>query len=242
MRLNRFLARAGIASRRGADGLIAAGRVSVNGEIVTQVGTTVDPDVDAVAVDGRPVTLPEAPTYVVLNKPAGYVVTLSDPQGRPTVADLVADVGAAVVPVGRLDARTEGLLILTDDGELAYRVTHPSFELNKVYEVVARGVLSEESRRRLETGVELDGRLTAPAQVAVRSTSRHTTVAEIVIHEGRKRQVRRMFEAVGHPVRALKRLSVGPIELGDLRPGAWRRLSEGEVTALRDAVGLAGSS
>lgn len=241
MRLNRFLARAGVASRRGADDLIAAGRVSVNGAIVTELGSTVDPDADAVEFDGRPVTLPPTLSYIALNKPVGYVVTLSDPQGRPTVRDLVTDVGASVVPVGRLDARTEGLLILTDDGELAHRVAHPSFELDKVYAVVARGVLSEDSRRRLEGGIELDGRMTAPARVTVRSTTHHTTVAEIVIHEGRKRQVRRMFEAVGHPVRALKRLSIGPIELGDLRPGAWRRLSEDEAQSLRRAVGLVAS-
>jgi 23S rRNA pseudouridine2605 synthase len=239
MRLNRFLARAGVSSRRAADELITAGRVAVNGAVVRELATTVDPDADTVEFDGRRVELPSTRTYVALNKPVGCVVTLSDPQGRPTVADLIADVGAAVVPVGRLDARTEGLLILTDDGELAHRVTHPSFELDKVYEVVARGVLSEESRRRLESGVELDGRVTSPARVTVRSTARHTTVATIVIHEGRKRQVRRMFEAVGHPVRALRRLSVGPIELGDLRPGTWRRLAEAEVHALQRAVGLA---
>lgn len=241
MRLNRFLARSGVASRRAADALIAAGRVAVNGTIVTELATTVDPEADTVEVDGRPVRLPSTLIYVVLNKPAGYVVTLSDPQGRPTIADLVANVGPAVVPVGRLDARTEGLLILTDDGDLAYRVTHPSFELDKVYEVVARGALSERSRRLLEEGIELDGRVTAPARVTVRSTERNTTVAEIVVHEGRKRQVRRMFEAVGHPVRRLKRVSVGPVALGDLRPGKWRHLTEEELRALRRAVGLPGA-
>jgi 23S rRNA pseudouridine2605 synthase len=238
MRLNRFLARSGVASRRAADTLIADGRVAVNGTITTKLSTTVDPAVDAVEVDGRPVRLPDAPTYIMLNKPRGYVVTRSDPQGRPTVADLVAAAGSAVVPVGRLDARTEGLLILTDDGDLAYRVTHPSYELDKVYEVVARGVLSQRSRHTLEKGVELDGRLTAPARVTVRSTDRNTTVAEMVIHEGRKRQVRRMFEAVGHPVRRLKRVAVGPIKLGHLRPGKWRHLTEQELRDLRRALGL----
>jgi 23S rRNA pseudouridine2605 synthase len=238
MRLNRFLARAGVASRRAADGLIASGRVAVNGRIVTELATAVDPESDAIELDGKRVVLPKTLTYIILNKPAGYVVTLSDPQGRPTVADLTREVGARLVPVGRLDARTEGLLLLTDDGDLAYRVTHPSYELDKVYEVVARGVLSEESRRRLEEGVDLDGRRTAPASVCVRSTRRHTTVADITIHEGRKRQVRRMFEAVGHPVRKLRRIRVGPIELGDLRPGTWRHLDERELSALRDALGL----
>jgi 23S rRNA pseudouridine2605 synthase len=238
MRLNRFLARAGVASRRTADRLIATGRVRVNGSIVTSMGAKVDSGSDSVEVDGRPVALPEALTYVILNKPPGYVVTLSDPQGRPTVADLVADVDARIVPVGRLDAQTEGLLILTDDGDLAHRVAHPSFELDKVYEVVASGVLSEASRERLESGIELDGRMTAPAAVRVLSCSRNTTIAEVTIHEGRKRQVRRMLEAVGHPVRRLKRTRVGPLTLGDLPSGRWRPMSAVELRALRASVGL----
>ncbi len=238
MRLNRFLARAGVASRRAADRLISSGSVCVNGSAVTDLGAQVDPESDSVVVDGRPVALPEVLTYLVLNKPAGYVVTLSDPQGRPTVVDLIGGVGASVVPVGRLDAQTEGLLIFTDDGDLAHRVAHPSFELDKVYEVVARGVLSEADRVRLEAGIELDGRVTAPADVRMLSCSRNTTIAEITIHEGRKRQVRRMFEAVGHPVRALKRTRVGPIALGDLRSGRWRLMSADELRDLRASVGL----
>ena len=238
MRLNRFLARAGVASRRAADRLIASGSVCVNGNAVKDLGTQIDPETDSVVVDGRPVALPEALTYVVLNKPAGYVVTLSDPQGRPTVVDLIGGVGARLVPVGRLDAQTEGLLVLTDDGDLAHRVTHPSFELDKVYEVVARGVLSEADRVRLEAGIELDGRMTAPAAVRILSCSRGTTVAEITIHEGRKRQVRRMFEAVGHPVRGLRRTRVGPLALGDLQSGMWRLLSADELHELRALLGL----
>jgi 23S rRNA pseudouridine2605 synthase len=238
MRLNRFLARAGVASRRTADRLIADGRVRVNGRPVTDMGAQVNEDSDRVEVDGRPIALPETLTYVVLNKPSGYVVTLSDPQGRPTVVDLLGDVGAGVVPVGRLDAQTEGLLLLTDDGELAHRVAHPSFELDKVYEVVARGVLSEDDRLKLEAGIELDGRTTAPADVRVLSTSRNATFAEITIHEGRKRQVRRMFEAVGHPVRNLKRTRVGPLTLGDLRSGRWRPLTPDELRQLRTSLGL----
>lgn len=238
MRLNRFLARAGVASRRAADELITAGRVRVNGTAATALGTSVDPDSDSVEVDGRPIALPKSFTYLVLNKPVGYVVTLADPQGRPTVADLVKDVDVRVVPVGRLDASTEGLLILTDDGGLAHRVAHPSFELDKVYEVAARGVLSDAERRALEAGVELDGRTTSPASVRVISCSHNTTVAEITIHEGRKRQVRRMFEAVGHPVRSLKRTRVGPITLRELGPGRWRHMSADELRELRVAVGL----
>jgi 23S rRNA pseudouridine2605 synthase len=238
MRLNRYLARAGVASRRGADEIIAAGRVAVNGAIVKELGTTVDPGSDRVELDGAPVTLPESFTYLIINKPAGYVVTMSDPQGRPTVSDLVPDAPAGVVPVGRLDAATDGLLILTNDGDLAYRVTHPSYEIDKVYRVVARGVLTKESRRILETGLDLEGRLTAPARIEVLTTAHNTTTAEITIHEGRKRQVRRMFEAVGHPVRSLTRIRVGPIVLGDLRPGTWRSLTEDELEALRVFLGL----
>ena len=238
MRLNRYLARAGVASRRGADEIITAGRVAVNGAVVTELGTTVDPASDSVELDGAPITLPESLTYLIINKPAGYVVTMSDPQGRPTVSDLVPGAPAGVVPVGRLDAATDGLLILTNDGDLAYRVTHPSYELDKVYRVVARGVLTKESRVLLETGLDLEGRLTAPARIEMLTTAHHTTTAEITIHEGRKRQVRRMFEAVGHPVRSLTRIRVGPVSLGDLRPGTWRNLTEDELQALRIALGL----
>jgi pseudouridine synthase len=239
MRLNRLLARAGIASRRRADQLIAAGRVTVNGKTVTKLGIDVDPARGAVAVDGRPIELPATFTYVMLNKPQDCVVTVSDPQGRRTAIQLVSGVGARVVPVGRLDVDTEGLLLLTDDGDLAHRVAHPSFELDKVYEVEARGVLTEDERRRLETGVELDGRLTAPAAVRPISTGGEMTCARITLHEGRKRQVRRMFEEVGHRVTRLRRVRLGPLELGDLPPGQWRRLTAAELRALRAALGLA---
>ncbi len=193
---------------------------------------------DRVEVDGEHIEIPPEFTYVMLNKPAGHVVTLSDPQGRPTAADLVRDVGRRLIPIGRLDAPTEGLIIFTDDGGLAHRVAHPSFELDKVYEVLARGVLGEDDIRSLEQGILLDGRATSPASVELLSTRSNTTRALITIHEGRKRQVRRMFEAVGHPVRNLKRVRIGPLELGSLRPGRWRHMTEEEVDALFEAVGL----
>jgi len=238
MRINRFIARAGAASRRGADALISAGRVRLNGETVTKLATTVDPKRDRVELDGVIVTLPESLTYLALNKPSGYVVTMSDPQGRPTVADLVAGVPAGVVPVGRLDAATEGLLILTDDGEMAHRIAHPSFEIDKVYEVVATGSLSEDERVRLEEGVVLEGRRTSPATVRVLRTEQESTFAEVTIHEGRKRQVRRMFELMGHPVTALRRTRVGPVELEDLKSGEWRHLDAAQLRALRDALDM----
>jgi len=212
--------------------------VRLNGETVTQLATTVDPKRDRVELDGVAVTLPESLTYIALNKPAGFVVTMSDPHGRPTVTDLVVGVAAGVVPVGRLDAGTEGLLILTDDGELAHRIAHPSFEIDKVYELVARGRLSEDERRRLEEGVMLEGRRTSPATVRVLRTEQESTSAEVTIHEGRKRQVRRMFELVGHPVTTLKRTRVGPVELGDLKSGEWRHLDAGQLRALKEALDL----
>ncbi len=239
MRLNRFLARCGAASRRGADRLIADGRIRVNGANVTEPGVRIDPDVDSVEFDGTILHLPEQLTCIALNKPAGYVVTMSDPQGRKTVAELIANAPRAVVPVGRLDAPTEGLLLLTDDGELAHRIAHPSFEIDKVYSVVARGILGEHDRVSLEHGVVLDGRRTSPAAVEILATNRNETHAFITIHEGRKRQIRRMFEEVGHPVQRLTRVRVGPVELGNLRSGHWRHLTSDELTALRTAVGLA---
>jgi 23S rRNA pseudouridine2605 synthase len=238
MRLNRFLARSGAASRRGADDLIRSGRVTVNGNVVTELGTTIDTGRDTVELDGNELSLPHSLTYVILNKPPDCVVTLSDPQGRKTVMDLIPELPPGVVPVGRLDAPTEGLLIMTDDGDLAHRIAHPSFEMDKVYEVRARGVLSEEARRKLESGVELDGMPTAPAEVRVVSTTHDSTAALVTIHEGRKRQVRRMFELVGHPVVRLRRVRIGPIELGDLGPGRWRPLTGAETERLRAAVGL----
>lgn len=237
MRINRYIARAGIASRRAAERLVRDGRVTLNGERVSELSTLVGAG-DLVEVDGRRISIPSSLTYVLLNKPAGHVVTLRDPRGRPTAADLVRDVGTRLIPVGRLDAPTEGLIIFTDDGELAHRVAHPSFELDKVYEVVALGMLDEDDVRTLEQGIVLDGRATSPARVEILSARSDATRALITIHEGRKRQVRRMFEAIAHPVEDLRRVRIGPLELGSLRPGRWRHMTEEEVDALFDAVGL----
>jgi len=239
MRINRFLARAGVASRRAAESLVTAGRVTVNGETVTKLATTIDPERDRVELDGAVVRLPDVLTYVVLNKPAGYVVTMSDPQGRPTVTDLTPELPAGVVPVGRLDAETEGLLIMTDDGELAHRIAHPSFELQKVYELTAEGTMTEETRLRLERGIELDERTTAPAVVRVLRRNGGRTKATMTIHEGRKRQVRRMLDLVGHRVLELRRTRVGPVELGDLKSGSHRPLTGRELFDLRETLGMA---
>jgi 23S rRNA pseudouridine2605 synthase len=225
MRLNAYLARAGIASRRGADELIRGGRVRVNGE-VAGLATFVERS-DRVEVDGRPVE-PEPLTYVLLNKPAGVVTTARDPHGRPTVVGLVAH-ERRVVPVGRLDADTTGALLLTNDGPLAHRLMHPRYEVDKVYEVEVEGEPSDEALERLAEGVELDDGRTAPAAVRRVGPSR----LELTIHEGRKHQVKRMLEAVGHPVQRLHRSTYAGLTLEGLEVGDWRELTAGEIRRLR---------
>ena len=230
MRLNAWLARAGVASRRGADELIKAGRVSVNGEpgrLNTFVGGR-----DQVEVDGSPVAL-QPLAYVLLNKPAGVVTTAHDPHGRRTVVGLVSH-SARIVPVGRLDADTTGALLLTNDGELAHRLAHPRYRVDKVYEVEVEGSPLDEALRRLERGVELDDGPTAPARARRLGPSR----IELTIHEGRKHQVKRMCEAVGYPVRRLHRSRYAGLDLNGLEHGEWRGLSPEEVAALRALAGL----
>jgi 23S rRNA pseudouridine2605 synthase len=230
VRLNAYLARTGVASRRKADELIKAGRVRVNGEpgqLNTFVGAR-----DRVEVDGRPVER-QALAYVLLHKPAGVVTTARDPQGRPTVIDLVEH-ESRVVPVGRLDADTTGALLLTNDGQLAHRLAHPRYEVDKVYEAEVEGEPSEEGLRRLREGVELDDGRTAPATVRLLGKRR----IELTIHEGRKHQVKRMLAAVGHPVRRLHRSRYAGLDVHGLAPGEWRRLTRDEVEGLRRQVGL----
>jgi 23S rRNA pseudouridine2605 synthase len=231
MRLAKFLANYGVASRRAADQIIRAGRVTVAGLVVTDPARDVDV-ASGVAVDGEPigVTREELVVYAV-NKPAGVVSTASDPQGRPTVVGLVST-PQRLYPVGRLDADTTGLILLTNDGDLAHRLTHPSFEVDKTYRaVVAGGPVREQALRALRVGVELEDGMTAPARV----TRVKPDTLEITIHEGRKRQVKRMCTHVGHRVIRLQRVRFGPLLLGDLQPGAHRRLSANEVSLLRSA-------
>jgi pseudouridine synthase len=231
VRLNAFLARAGVASRRGADELIKGGRVRVNGE-VGGLSTFVT-DRDEVEVDGRRVAKQRL-AHVLLHKPAGVVTTARDPQGRPTVVGLVGH-QTRIVPVGRLDADTTGALLLTNDGQLAHRLAHPRYEVEKVYVADVEGEPSEVVLRVLANGVELEDGRTAPARVRRLAASR----VELVLHEGRNRQVRRMCEAVGHPVRRLHRSRYAGLTLGRMRPGEWRELTADEVAALRRLVGLA---
>jgi 23S rRNA pseudouridine2605 synthase len=226
MRLNAYLARAGVASRRKADELIKAGRVTVNGS-PGQLNTFVAGG-DRVEVDGEPVA-PQALAYVLLNKPPGVVTTARDPHGRPTVVELVRH-PSRVVPVGRLDSDTTGALLLTNDGELAHRLAHPRYGVEKVYEVEVEGEPDDEALRRLAEGVELEDGMTAPATVLCLAPSR----LELVLHEGRNRQVKRMCKAVGHPVRRLHRTTYAGLTLEGLEPGTWRELRADEVGRLRD--------
>jgi 23S rRNA pseudouridine2605 synthase len=230
VRLNKFLARCGVASRRAADEFIASGRVRVNGRLTRELGTTIAPG-DAVEVDGAPVFPAPSFSYYVLHKPVGVVTTMSDPQGRPTIAGLVPP-GARVVPVGRLDYDTSGVLLLTDDGDLTHRLLHPRYGVDKTYRAIVRGDLSPSDIERLAGGVPIDGRMTALAGLRVVARRRGETVVDITLHEGRNRQVRRMFVAVGHPVGSLVRLRFGPISLGDLKPGSTRPLFAAEARAL----------
>lgn len=245
-RLQRYLARCGVASRRACEEIVLAGRVTVNGVTVSELGAKVDPDRDHVAVDGVPVRPERKTVYVALNKPKGVLTSVADRFGRPVVTDLLRSVPQRVYPVGRLDKDSEGLLILTNDGELAYRLTHPKYGVVKTYLVTVAGGPDPRSLDKLRTGIELEDGVTAPARV-VRfdppnaahggDTTRQTQWL-VSIHEGRKRQVRRMFEAVGHRVHRLVRVAFGPISLNDLAPGSYRHLSPDEVQRLRREVGL----
>jgi 23S rRNA pseudouridine2605 synthase len=231
-RLQKVLASAGIASRRDCEALIAAGRVTVNGRVVVVPGTRVDLEHDEVRVDGQPIRMPAKRTYIMLHKPAGVVSTAEDTHGRPTVLDLV-DVPARVFPVGRLDIDSEGLILLTDDGELAYALTHPSFEVEKEYRVLLDRPLTPEALRSWRNGVLLDGEMTAPAWVEMIGTAPEGVWVRIVLREGRKRQIRAVAKLLGYEVRRLIRVREGNLLLGDLPQRSWRYLTDEEVAALR---------
>jgi 23S rRNA pseudouridine2605 synthase len=244
-RLQKILARAGYGSRRSVETLITAGRVSVNGVVVAQLGTQADVNVDRVEVDGAPIALGTDMVYLAMNKPAGFVTTLSDPQRRRTVIQLLPpDLPPHVVPIGRLDRDTEGLLLFSNDGEFVHRMSHPRFEVEKEYLALVEGRPTTATLRQLEQGIVIDGDETAPARAALAGPppgyeplARHTWIS-LVIHQGRKRQVRRMLASVGHQVRALVRVRVGDVNLGRLAKGTTRKLNQQEVTALRRAIGL----
>lgn len=230
-RLQKLISAAGLASRRHAEQMIEAGRVCVNGAVAA-LGQSADPDADAITVDGQPLTTRGDARYIMLNKPRGYVTTLSDEKGRPTVAQLVCGVGTRVYPIGRLDLNSDGLLLLTNDGALADAVMHPRGEVRKIYRTEVSGDL-EAALPVLRGAMEIDGYRIRPADVAVLGGG----VLEITIHEGRNRQIRKMCAAAGLRVRRLTRIAEGPLRLGDLRPGTWRDLTQAELKALKDCAG-----
>lgn len=235
-RLQKILSQAGIASRRASEQLMIDGRVTVNGHVVRELGTKASPGVDDIRVDGRRVKLPERKVYLLLNKPAGYVTTRDDPQRRPTVLDLVSGVRDYIYPVGRLDFESEGLLLLTNDGDLAAWLTHPSHGVPRVYEATVLGVPDARDLDRLARGIDIEGRRTLPAEVSVLSERGEQATLRLTLREGRNRQVRRMCEAIGHPVDRLRRTAIGPIRDPKLRLGHWRPLTETEVAALQKAA------
>jgi pseudouridine synthase len=245
IRLQKIISTAGVASRRAAEKLIVDGRVSVNGKTVRELGSKADPDVDEVRVDDRRVKHAQRLRYYLLNKPAGYVTTRSDPEHRRTVLDLLKGVREYVYPVGRLDYDTEGLLLLTNDGELAAALMHPSHEIDRVYEAQVLGTPDAHDLDRLARGVVVEGRRTAPAEVELLTDRHHATkrpgkdetaVIRVTVHEGRTRQVRKMCDAIGHPVRKLRRIRIGPITDSTMKIGAFRELSAEEVKRLKSAI------
>lgn len=233
MRINKYIAQAGIASRRKADELIRNGNVKVNGAVLKEPGYDVMLG-DKVEINGRPVEAAQKHVYFLVNKPIGMVTTVSDDRDRPTVMDIITDTSARLFPVGRLDYNTSGALIMTNDGDLAYRVAHPKHELGKTYRALVKGVISREKLAKLRKGVDIGGFVTSPAKVNVVKGNAGSTLVEITIHEGKNRQVRKMFAAVGNPVQQLERIAIGPIRLGHLKEGHYRKLTREEVEYLKN--------
>jgi len=236
VRLQKVIASAGLASRRKAEVMIAQGRVTVNGRVVRELGTRVDPARDHIKVNGHHLEPGQPQVFLMLNKPKGFVSSLSDPEGRPTVKDLLPGVSVRVFPVGRLDYDSEGLMLLTNHGDLAQALMHPRYHVPKTYMIKVKGVLTDEEIRPLERGVELEEGVTSPARVTKVRKAEQNSWLEITIHEGRKHQVKRMLEAVGHPVLKLIRVRFGPLSLGDLPIGQYRFLTDRESNALRAII------
>lgn len=233
MRLQKYLASCGVASRRTAEKMITDGRIAVNGQVVTELGAQVDEKADTVLVDGVMVKPEAEKHYIAYNKPTGEVTTVRDPEGRPAVMDRFRDYPVRLFPVGRLDYDSEGLLLLTNDGDLMNRLLHPSYEIPKTYLVRVSNHVTDAEIRMLRKGVMIDGRITSPASVRLIRLDTFSTDLLITIHEGRNRQVRRMIAATGHQVVRLKRVRFGPVQLGDLPTGMWRKLSPDEVKKLK---------
>jgi len=237
-RLQKYLARCGVASRRKAEEMIKQGQVRVNQQIVTEMGLQVEPGKDLVEVTGKIVKPENRKIYLLLNKPLNVVTTLDDPQQREIVTDLLQGIQERVYPVGRLDYNSEGLLLLTNDGELAYRLTHPRYQIEKTYLTLVRGQVKEIALNKLRNGVNLEDGKTQPAVIKILGREQTKTLLEITIKEGRNRQVRRMCDKVGHPVVSLKRIKFGPLDLGNLKPGMYRELTQKEILSLKKACQL----
>jgi 23S rRNA pseudouridine2605 synthase len=229
IRLQKFLAKCGVASRRKAETLISEGRVTVDGKIVNTMGLKINPDKQRVFFDGKQVSFEKEKIYYLLNKPKGYITTVSDPQGRPIVTDLIKDISERIFPVGRLDLDTEGALLLTNDGELAQKMQHPSYGVTKTYDALVIGKPHQKKLDLLKKGILLEDRMTSPASVEVIKQFSKSTLVRITIHEGRKRQVRKMFAAIGHPVNSLKRIAYGRLYLKNLPQGSYRRLNKEDL-------------
>lgn len=232
-RLQKYMAACGVAARRKCEEIIEEGRVKVNGNIVTELGFKVDPELDEIVVDSKLIKLEERKVYILLNKPEGYVSTVKDERGRKTILDIVK-VNERIFPIGRLDYNTSGMILLTNDGDIYNRIIHPRKEVNKVYIAVIEGTPSKDKIDEFCNGIDIGGYITAKAKFRIIEKLQDKSKVEIIIHEGKNRQVRRMCEKIGHPVIALKRISVGNIKLGNLRRGEWRYLDENEINYLKN--------
>ncbi len=237
MRLQKYLAQSGVASRRKSEEYILEGRVAINGEIVTELGVKVEAS-DEVTFDGVPVNKEEELVYYLLNKPIGYITSVKDEKDRATVMELVKEVPYRIFPVGRLDYNTSGLLIMTNDGDLTYALTHPKHDVNKTYRAKVKGQVTRQAINKLSQGVNIGGYITAPAQVAKLKDTLGTTTLSITIHEGRNRQVRKMCEAVGHEVLKLSRVAIGKLEINDLEVGQYRKMTPSEIAYLKEIGGI----
>ena len=236
MRLQKFMAKCGIASRRKSEEIILQGKVKVNGNIVKELGVKIDPDKDTIEIEGNILKLEENKVYILLNKPVGYITTMSDEFNRKKVIDLLIDIKERVYPVGRLDYDTSGLLLLTNDGDLAYKLTHPKYEVEKKYIAKVKGIPTEKELSQFRNGLQIEDYVTSKAKIKIIDREKDNSTLEVVIHEGKNRQVRKMCSKIGHQVVELKRVEMGDIKLGDIKEGKWRHLNPREVDYLKNKI------
>lgn len=234
MRLQKYMAHCGVASRRKCEEMIRDGKVAVNGVIIQDMGLKIDPEKDEVLVNGKKISIEIKYVYIMLNKPPGYVTTTKDPYNRPTVMELIGQIPERIYPVGRLDFESEGLLLLTNDGNIAFQLTHPSHQIDKEYIVRVKGCPNVHDIDKLRRGIDIGGFITSPAKVHFISSNDQNALFRIIIREGKNRQIRRMFDAIGHPVLYLKRVRIGNIKLGNLKSGEWRYLTGKEIRILKE--------